>query len=97
MIKSFIFAATAVTMLAGATLSAEAMPAAGSGSIGISSEQSGLTLVAGGCGPGFHRGPYGGCRPNFGPRRAFGPRRFFAPRRCFVTRGPYGGVRRVCR
>jgi len=20
--------------------------------------------VAGGCGPGFHRGPYGGCRPN---------------------------------
>jgi hypothetical protein len=23
--------------------------------------------AAGGCGPGFHRGPYGGCRPNFGP------------------------------
>jgi hypothetical protein len=22
--------------------------------------------VAGGCGPGFHRGPYGGCRPNGG-------------------------------
>jgi hypothetical protein len=21
--------------------------------------------VAGGCGPGFHRGPYGGCRPMF--------------------------------
>jgi hypothetical protein len=21
----------------------------------------------GGCGPGFHRGPYGGCRPNGGP------------------------------
>lgn len=20
-----------------------------------------------GCGPGFHRGPYGGCRPNRGP------------------------------
>jgi hypothetical protein len=20
-----------------------------------------------GCGPGFHRGPYGGCRPNGGP------------------------------
>jgi hypothetical protein len=20
--------------------------------------------AAGGCGPGFHRGPYGGCRPN---------------------------------
>ena len=23
-----------------------------------------LTLVAGGCGLGFHRGPYGCCRPN---------------------------------
>ena len=28
-------------------------------------EQAGLTIpVAGGCGPGFHRGPYGGCRRN---------------------------------
>jgi hypothetical protein len=96
-IKSFIFAATAVTMLAGATLSAEAMPAAPSNSISMSSDQSGLTLVAGGCGLGFHRGPYGGCRPNFGPRRIYGPRRFYAPRRCFVRRGPYGGVRRICR
>ncbi|HLH11807.1 MAG TPA: hypothetical protein VKV77_08015 [Methylovirgula sp.] len=26
-----------------------------------------VTLVAGGCGIGFHRGPYGGCRPNRGP------------------------------
>src|SRR5215468_11620676 len=27
--------------------------------------QSSLTIpVAGGCGPGFHRGPYGGCRRN---------------------------------
>jgi hypothetical protein len=23
--------------------------------------------AAGGCGPGFHPGPYGGCRPNRGP------------------------------
>jgi hypothetical protein len=23
--------------------------------------------AAGGCGPGFHRGPYGHCRPNGGP------------------------------
>ncbi|MGZ3360975.1 MAG: GCG_CRPN prefix-to-repeats domain-containing protein, partial [Xanthobacteraceae bacterium] len=22
---------------------------------------------AGGCGPGWHRGPWGGCRRNFGP------------------------------
>jgi hypothetical protein len=28
-------------------------------------EQTSLTIpVAGGCGPGFHRGPYGGCRRN---------------------------------
>ena len=25
-----------------------------------------FTLTAGGCGIGFHRGPYGGCRPNGG-------------------------------
>ena len=25
-----------------------------------------FTLTAGGCGPGFHRGPYGGCRVNGG-------------------------------
>jgi hypothetical protein len=29
------------------------------GRIGI-----GRAEAAGGCGPGFHRGPYGGCRPN---------------------------------
>jgi hypothetical protein len=31
-------------------------------------DQSALTdtiRVAGGCGPGWHRGPYGGCRPMF--------------------------------
>ncbi len=27
---------------------------------------SNVTLVAGGCGAGFHRGPNGGCRPNGG-------------------------------
>ena len=27
---------------------------------------SAITLTAGGCGIGFHRGPYGGCRPNGG-------------------------------
>jgi hypothetical protein len=25
-----------------------------------------IIKVAGGCGPGFHRGPYGGCQPNRG-------------------------------
>jgi hypothetical protein len=26
-----------------------------------------VTTVAGGCGYGWHRGPWGGCRRNFGP------------------------------
>jgi hypothetical protein len=26
----------------------------------------GTANAAGGCGPGYHRGPYGGCRPNGG-------------------------------
>jgi hypothetical protein len=31
----------------------------------IEQAQASLTIpVAGGCGPGFHRGPYGGCRRN---------------------------------
>ena len=30
----------------------------------VARQVSHVTLVAGGCGVGFHRGPYGGCRPN---------------------------------
>ena len=33
----------------------------------------GAAQAAGGCGPGFHRGPYGGCRANYGPRPVAGP------------------------
>jgi hypothetical protein len=42
--------------------------------------------VAGGCGPGFHRGAYGRCLPNRGP----------VVRRCppGFRMGPYGGCRR---
>jgi hypothetical protein len=29
------------------------------------SASTGIIRVAGGCGPGWHRGPYGGCRPMF--------------------------------
>ena len=36
---------------------------------------SGAANAAGGCGPGFHRGPYGACRPNYGPRVVVPPRR----------------------
>ncbi len=81
-------------VLGAATLvgAAQAMPV---GNVATGDEAA-LTLVAGGCGPGFHRGPMGGCRPNIGPRRFYGPPRFAGPR-CVVRRGPWGGVRRVCR
>ena len=35
-----------------------------------------LTLVAGGCGPGWHRNPYGACVPN----RYYAP--YYPPRAC---------------
>ena len=59
--------------------------------------QASLTIpVAGGCGPGFHRGPYGGCRRNgyyggvyFGGAVAPGVGVVVAPR-------AVGPCRRVC-
>jgi hypothetical protein len=55
---------------------------------------SAITLTAGGCGIGFHRGPYGGCRPNGGGYYGYHP--YARPygyygRRCWWR----GGVR-VC-
>jgi hypothetical protein len=44
----------------------------------------GVILVAQGCGIGFHRGPWGGCRPNVSP---------YWP--CYWVRTPWG-PRRVC-
>jgi hypothetical protein len=38
-------------------------------------------LVAGGCGPGWHRGPYGGCRPLYNCPRGWHPGPF--GKRCF--------------
>jgi hypothetical protein len=51
--------------------------------------------VAGGCGPGFHRGPYGGCRPN-GPVVIVERPPVVVVRRCppGFFRGPHGGCRR---
>lgn len=86
--------------------SAQAFPSAPSGAMSIPSAE--VIQVAGGCGPGWHRGPGGACRPNRGPvvvvpaPRAVvvvpGPRAVVvAPRpRCWWTAGPRGRVR-VCR
>ena len=59
-----------------------------------------ITLIAQGCGPGMHRGPRGGCLPNYGPR-GYGPPRAYGPPRhgragCIMQQTPYG-VRRICR
>lgn len=50
-----------------------------------------VAKIAGGCGPGWHRGPYGGCRRNWAPYPygAYG-------RRCWFRPTPWG-PRRVCR
>lgn len=77
--------AAAGLMLASVAVDAQAMPAAP-----IATGQApGITLVAGGCGIGWHRGPYGGCRRNhWGGRPGW--------RRCWWHRSPFG-PRRICR
>lgn len=89
MLKSMLIVSAAAGMLAFAS-AAQAMPL--SADVGSASSPQ-VVLVAGGCGIGFHRGPYGGCRRNFGPRVPVpywrGPGwRFYHG--CW--RGPYGRV-----
>jgi hypothetical protein len=59
------------------------------------SANSDVITVAGGCGLGFHRGPYGGCRPNGGVVVVERPP-VVVVRRCppGFFRGPHGGCRR---
>lgn len=68
--RNLVIATCAAGAVLGITSLAQAMPFGGA-----SHTESDITLIADGCGPGFHRGPYGGCRPN-------GPRPFFAARAC---------------
>lgn len=60
--RSMILAVAAGASMALAGFSAQAMPA---GAIVGASAAPQVTLVAGGCGPRFHPGPYGGCVRNF--------------------------------
>lgn len=85
-------------MLAGAALvmltagAAQALPVQASSSLGDAAP---LFEVRAGCGFGAHRGPYGGCRLNRGPRGQMRRMMTGAPRGCppRMYRGPRG----VCR
>jgi hypothetical protein len=74
-----IVAACLVTSLMSAGV-ANAMPMASPAS------NNDIIAVAGGCGPGFHRGPYGGCRQNYA-----NPGAHACPRGYHI--GPGGGCR----
>jgi hypothetical protein len=98
MVKGLIFASGLA--LAASTLSAQAMPV-GPADLG---QDSLVTNIAQGCGPGWARNRWGECRPmRRGPRAYGGPAVVVpgvgmiaprvAPRRCWIDR--FG--RRVCR
>jgi hypothetical protein len=100
LMRKTLFAATFALLGLAAAVPAEAMPFPPLGE----EAPSAITLTAGGCGIGFHRGPWGGCRPNgyYGYRPyAYGYRPYaygygyrpygFYGRRCWWR----GGVR-VC-
>ena len=57
--KHLVRAAAAAAFVAVASLGAQALPV--SAPTGGSAA---IVLVSGGCGPAFHRGPFGGCQPN---------------------------------
>jgi hypothetical protein len=60
--KGLALFAAVVAMSTFVAFSAQAMPA--SALKGASKNSGNVTLAAGGCGRGFHRGPNGGCRHN---------------------------------
>ncbi|WP_026606021.1 GCG_CRPN prefix-to-repeats domain-containing protein [Methylocapsa acidiphila] len=83
MIPKFSAAAAAAAMILLGSLQAEAAPVP---ALPVAPEQPSLIVpIAGGCGLGWHRGPWGGCRRNWGP----------VYRRCWFRPTPWG-PRRVC-
>jgi hypothetical protein len=76
--KTVLLAAALGLSITFASYDTQAFPAFGGSKL---VQPSDVTTVAGGCGPGFHRGPFGGCRPNLSPGW-----------RCFWRYG-----RRICR
>ena len=76
-----IFTASILGLALFAAGSASAMPLAP-----LSPTPAGIIEVAGGCGAGWHRGPYGGCRRNYAQ-----PWLHPCPRGWYL--GPYGRCR----
>ena len=72
----------AAAFLLGTIVSANAMPLAPA----APTPNPDIIEVAGGCGPGWHRGPYGGCRRNYA-----NPAAHACPRGWYL--GPYGRCR----
>lgn len=72
----------AAVLLGTITSTAQAMPLAPA----ATAPNAGVVQVAGGCGAGWHRGPYGGCLRNYA-----NPAAHACPRGYHV--GPYGGCR----
>jgi len=63
---------TLSTLVAAGAFVALLVPAAQAFTPAPLSTSTDVIQVAGGCGPGFHRGPYGGCRRNLGVARVVG-------------------------
>ncbi|TXN21140.1 hypothetical protein [Methylobacterium sp. WL9] len=84
-----IVAAATTLFVAG---QAQALPVAA----GMTSLDAPVVQVRAGCGFGAHRGPFGGCRLNRGPRGAIRQAITGAPRGCppGLYRGPGGRCRR---
>jgi hypothetical protein len=76
--RKIIVAAFVLGLVANA---AQAMPLAP-----VASANANIVRIAGGCGPGWHRGPYGGCLRNFA-----NPAAHACPRGFHI--GPNGGCR----
>jgi hypothetical protein len=84
-VKTLLFATALGMMTVAVPLEAQALPVSSTDALGIGSD---VTPVAGGCGYGWHWGPWGGCRRNWGPLPGHGLRCWFRP----IPWGP----RRVC-
>jgi hypothetical protein len=76
--KTVLLAAALGLTITFASYDSQAFPTFGGSNL---AQPSDVTTVAGGCGLGWHRGPWGGCRRNFSPAW-----------RCFWRYG-----RRICR